>query len=141
MKSRCHLPGAAVLMHMVRPCLSRCSLLRSGPLARVGDARCYTALNGTRKLIHPISACYASSAATATTTGRDFVPLRKQLKDEAKAKRLAKGKGGGKNRAGTAQHDGWELTVGIEVHAQLDTDAKLFSSKPDRGRIASCPLL
>lgn len=135
MKSLCHHPGAAVLMHMVRPCLSRCSLLRSGPLARAGEARCYIALNETGKTIHTIFARYASSATTSNTAARDFVPLRKQLKDEAKAKRLAKSKGG-KDKAGASRHDGWELTVGIEIHAQLDTDAKLFSSKPDRGRIA-----
>lgn len=60
------------------------------------------------------------------------MPLRKQLKDEAKAKRLAKGKGNGQDKVTAARHNGWELTVGIEVHAQLDTDAKLFSSKPNR---------
>ncbi|KAI1979402.1 hypothetical protein LOZ53_000708 [Ophidiomyces ophidiicola] len=53
-----------------------------------------------------------------------IVPLRKELKEKARAK---------KRRAAVeelheADDDGeWELTVGIEVHAQLDTDAKLFS--------------
>ncbi|KAI1933678.1 hypothetical protein LOZ65_000314 [Ophidiomyces ophidiicola] len=54
-----------------------------------------------------------------------IVPLRKELKEKARAK---------KRRAAVEplheadDDDGeWELTVGIEVHAQLDTDAKLFS--------------
>ncbi|EEP82576.1 hypothetical protein UREG_07441 [Uncinocarpus reesii 1704] len=57
----------------------------------------------------------------------DRVPLRKELKDKAKAKRLAKGKQGQDAPSRSSSREGWELTVGIEVHAQLDTDAKLFS--------------
>ena len=55
------------------------------------------------------------------------VPFRKQLKDEKRAR-----------RAGTVlldrtttrnnRSDSWDLTVGIEVHAQLNTERKLFSS-------------
>lgn len=52
------------------------------------------------------------------------VPLRKQLKEEAKA-RKASGHTGKKNNGQTVP--GWELTVGIEIHAQLNTDKKLFS--------------
>ncbi|TGJ83793.1 hypothetical protein E0Z10_g4945 [Xylaria hypoxylon] len=53
------------------------------------------------------------------------VPLRKQLKDEAK-KQKASGKKKKKN-ADNQVVDGWELTVGIEIHAQLNTAKKLFS--------------
>ena len=53
------------------------------------------------------------------------VPLRKQLKDEAK-KQKASGKKKKKN-ANNQVVDGWELTVGIEIHAQLNTAKKLFS--------------
>ncbi|KAI1407954.1 aspartyl/glutamyl-tRNA amidotransferase subunit B [Hypoxylon sp. FL1857] len=53
------------------------------------------------------------------------VPLRKQLKDEAK-KQKASGKKKKKN-ANNQVVDGWELTVGIEIHAQLNTARKLFS--------------
>ncbi|KAI1803240.1 GatB/GatE catalytic domain-containing protein [Daldinia bambusicola] len=53
------------------------------------------------------------------------VPLRKQLKDEAK-KQKALGKKKKKN-ANNQVVDGWELTVGIEIHAQLNTAKKLFS--------------
>ncbi|KAI4863297.1 aspartyl/glutamyl-tRNA amidotransferase subunit B [Hypoxylon rubiginosum] len=54
------------------------------------------------------------------------VPLRKQLKDEAK-KQKALGKKKKKN-ANNQVVDGWELTVGIEIHAQLNTAKKLFSA-------------
>jgi hypothetical protein len=58
-----------------------------------------------------------------------IVPLRKQLKDEAKAKRASSLADGPKP---TLVHDtrlrDWELTVGIEIHAQLNTARKLFSS-------------
>ncbi|GAB0132116.1 hypothetical protein EsDP_00000560 [Epichloe bromicola] len=52
------------------------------------------------------------------------VPLRKQLKEEAK---LAKKQGKKKSKGDSQTVDGWELTVGIEIHAQLNTSRKLFS--------------
>lgn len=58
------------------------------------------------------------------------IPFRKLLKDEAKRRRIL----GEKNGIGNGNDNDalcsnrWELTVGIEVHAQLDTDRKLFSS-------------
>lgn len=54
-----------------------------------------------------------------------LVPLRKQLKDDAK-----KAKASGKKKKKNANNqvvEGWELTVGIEIHAQLNTATKLFS--------------
>lgn len=54
------------------------------------------------------------------------VPLRKQLKDEAK-KQKASGKRKKKKNANNQVVEGWELTVGIEIHAQLNTAKKLFS--------------
>jgi len=68
------------------------------------------------------------------------VPLQKLLKDERKRKRAAKRElesSSGKHGASaaveeearrTARLGEWDLTVGIEVHAQLNTDKKLFSS-------------
>ena len=54
-------------------------------------------------------------------------PFRKQLKDEERARRaeiVAVDRTTTRNnRSGS-----WELTVGIEVHAQLNTERKLFSS-------------
>lgn len=56
----------------------------------------------------------------------DITPLRKQLKDEAKVRRAAGPRG---PAIATIQEDNnkWELTVGIEIHAQLNTERKLFS--------------
>lgn len=68
---------------------------------------------------------------TPSTRQLETVPLRKHLKDEAKKKRAeAKASGGGKNSK--IKHDPrlekWELTVGIEIHAELNTACKLFSN-------------
>ncbi|KAI5467096.1 GatB/GatE catalytic domain-containing protein [Mariannaea sp. PMI_226] len=52
------------------------------------------------------------------------VPLRKQLKEDAKQ---AKKQGKKKSKGDSQTVDGWELTVGIEIHAQLNTAHKLFS--------------
>ncbi|KAI0846296.1 GatB/GatE catalytic domain-containing protein [Daldinia vernicosa] len=67
----------------------------------------------------------ASSPLSNNTPSPVHVPLRKQLKDEAK-KQKALGKKKKKN-ASNQVVDGWELTVGIEIHAQLNTAKKLFS--------------
>ncbi|EZG09128.1 aspartyl/glutamyl-tRNA(Asn/Gln) amidotransferase, B subunit [Trichophyton rubrum CBS 735.88] len=75
----------------------------------------------------PLSTQHVQSATSSIAgDAKPFVPLRKQLKDETKAKRLQE-KGKKKSRGASTQVEGWELTVGIEVHAQLDTDSKLFS--------------
>ncbi|KAK1757104.1 Glutamyl-tRNA amidotransferase subunit B, mitochondrial [Echria macrotheca] len=63
-----------------------------------------------------------SSVPTSPTTA----PLRKQLKDQAK---LLKASGHKKKKNVDNQTvPGWELTVGIEIHAQLNTSRKLFSA-------------
>jgi hypothetical protein len=73
--------------------------------------------------------CRASSRKLQTSVApndAERVPLRKQLKDEAKA---LKSKGRQQRGSGPSQrNDDWELTVGIEIHAQLNTETKLFSS-------------
>jgi aspartyl-tRNA(Asn)/glutamyl-tRNA(Gln) amidotransferase subunit B len=56
----------------------------------------------------------------------DVVPLRKQLKDKSKVARASQTK----QQAKASRQEfveGWELTVGIEIHAQLNTARKLFS--------------
>lgn len=67
---------------------------------------------------------HAATSISATAT--PVVPLRKQLKDEKK-KASASGKKKKKN-VNNQVVEGWELTVGIEIHAQLNTAKKLFSS-------------
>ena len=76
---------------------------------------------------------WLTSRGVATTTASptpDAVPLRKHLKDEAKRKKAeAKGaNGGNKKQKVDLRLKNWELTVGIEVHAELNTESKLFSS-------------
>ena len=63
------------------------------------------------------------------------VPFRKQLKDEAKRKRQAERSVGGDHSAGhrgkeeqASRLNKWKLTVGLEIHAQLNTERKLFST-------------
>lgn len=59
-----------------------------------------------------------------TTTTSDRVPLRKQLKEESRSFKADKKK---KKLDEELSRQKWELTVGIEIHAQLDTETKLFS--------------
>ncbi|KAI9653440.1 MAG: hypothetical protein M1831_005988, partial [Alyxoria varia] len=70
----------------------------------------------------------------STTSEPDPIPLRKQLKAEA---RLAKESPKDDSRARRSrkkptpeQLSRWHLTVGIEIHAELNTTCKLFSSAP-----------
>ncbi|KAI1067267.1 hypothetical protein LB506_004198 [Fusarium annulatum] len=65
-----------------------------------------------------------ASPEVITPAPEQPVPLRKQLKDEAKK---AKKQGKKKPKGDSQTVDGWELTVGIEIHAQLNTARKLFS--------------
>lgn len=68
--------------------------------------------------------------AVATAASPETVPYRKQLKDEAKQRRLAgNAEHGAVKKAEDEKAKHWELTVGIEVHAQLNTERKLFSSR------------
>ena len=59
---------------------------------------------------------------------QDDTPFRKALKDAAKQQKKAS-KGGKKpKKAADPRLDKWELTVGVEIHAELNTARKLFSS-------------
>lgn len=56
------------------------------------------------------------------------IPLRKHLKDEAKRKKAeARAAPNTKSRE-DARLQQWELTVGVEIHAELNTANKLFST-------------
>ncbi|OQE28369.1 hypothetical protein PENSTE_c003G07257 [Penicillium steckii] len=65
-----------------------------------------------------------STRSVPATDSSDRVPLRKQLKQEAKALKTQKRQ---RKENEEASRQIWELTVGVEIHAQLDTTAKLFS--------------
>ncbi|KAL8696103.1 MAG: hypothetical protein Q9201_007824 [Fulgogasparrea decipioides] len=64
------------------------------------------------------------------STGHN-TPFRKQLKDEAKERKLARGFDLTEpdEAIDYAALDRWELTVGLEIHAQLNTEHKLFSGE------------
>jgi aspartyl-tRNA(Asn)/glutamyl-tRNA(Gln) amidotransferase subunit B len=72
-----------------------------------------------------------NGADTFTAAVDNTVSYRKQLKDEAKRKKALKAQNGGQkaeqSRLSGETIPGWELTVGIEIHAQLNTRTKLFS--------------
>jgi hypothetical protein len=71
----------------------------------------------------------------------NVIPLRKQLKDEAKAKKAASSsKAGGKTKLNEVDPrlKEWELTVGIEIHAQLNTARKLFSCMSRLSHTSEC---
>jgi aspartyl-tRNA(Asn)/glutamyl-tRNA(Gln) amidotransferase subunit B len=106
---------------------------------RPAQLRCLSGIAG--RLYAPRSApraCYISKwhssrgLTTAPNPSPDAVPLRKHLKDEAKRKKAeAKASNGGNKKQKTDPRlEKWELTVGIEVHAELNTACKLFSNAP-----------
>ncbi|ELR06601.1 hypothetical protein GMDG_08074 [Pseudogymnoascus destructans 20631-21] len=60
-----------------------------------------------------------------------YVPLRKQIKDELKRRKAAERDPSYSAPNTSAERlSDWELTVGIEIHAQLNTLTKLFSIAP-----------
>jgi aspartyl-tRNA(Asn)/glutamyl-tRNA(Gln) amidotransferase subunit B len=75
--------------------------------------------------VETTSTASTSTPPSSIAASVNPTPLRKQLKDEAKAlKATGKKK---KKKADNQTVPGWELTVGIEIHAQLNTARKLFS--------------
>ena len=74
------------------------------------------------QLLHTASSSTSRSTSSSTSNS---VPFRKQLKEEAALAR--KSATPGKSKANNQKLDDWELTVGIEIHAQLNTARKLFS--------------
>ncbi|KAH7156890.1 GatB/GatE catalytic domain-containing protein [Dactylonectria macrodidyma] len=104
--------------------------LLSGRLSRRGCASAYQVLRQSSTALsaalrtYPVRSFHAAPEVSAPTPPAQPVPLRKQLREEAKQTK----KQGKKKPKGDSQTvDGWELTVGIEIHAQLNTSRKLFS--------------
>ena len=83
---------------------------------------------GLGPLRSPVWRRQAIRGLETATISDNNVPYRKHLKDEAKLRRAA---GDNKIKALQKSRDArdqkWKLTVGIEVHAQLNTERKLFS--------------
>ncbi|THC99902.1 hypothetical protein EYZ11_000600 [Aspergillus tanneri] len=67
---------------------------------------------------------WALRSFTCPQYSEDRVPLRKQLKQGAKALKAHKRQ---RRESEEASREKWELTVGIEIHAQLNSATKLFS--------------
>lgn len=70
--------------------------------------------------------CFRQAFPRLLGTDAIPTPLRKQLKDEAKRRKL-ENKSKVKSLKPQDRIEGWELTVGIEIHARLNTERKLFS--------------
>jgi aspartyl-tRNA(Asn)/glutamyl-tRNA(Gln) amidotransferase subunit B len=108
----------------------RSSTLRPAPLHLA---------HALRAPIRTPRACIVSKwlATRNLTTGapvaQEAVPLRKHLKDEAKRKKAEAKKASNKKQT-DPRSEKWELTVGIEIHAELNTACKLFSSAPTDGQ-------
>jgi len=108
-----HLPTTGCLFH---PRALQASTTKRQPALTTG----HCSLSSPRRLLQTLAANPSTTPETPV-----HVPLRKQLKDEAK---LLKASGKKKKKNASNQTvPGWELTVGIEIHAQLNTSRKLFS--------------
>lgn len=111
----------------IRPAQLRClsGLSRRLLATRSAPRACYiTKWHSSRGL--------TTAPSSNSNPSSDAVPLRKHLKDEAKRKKAeAKASNSGNKKQKTDPRlEKWELTVGIEVHAELNTACKLFSNAP-----------
>lgn len=126
---------------MLRPCLrqipraarslySQCPQFYTRPLpaihCRLQQHPCPK--NNLRPIRFFSSSRTVQDAVAQTLDQGDRTPLRKQLKQDAKSAKARKRETKKKEEDSRQQ---WELTVGIEIHAQLDTEAKLFSRELD----------
>lgn len=124
-------PFEGVLHQPVNFCcreLRRISLRSLMPPKWLSRRTC-TLLRPSRKHVVPASFIPLRSLHASSLRTADVTPLRKQLKDASKR---ARGPVGTKQKTGIPKDDRlsqWELTVGIEIHAQLNTIRKLFSRK------------
>ncbi|WYZ43191.1 hypothetical protein EsH8_VI_000890 [Colletotrichum jinshuiense] len=104
-------------------------LSRQGCLASA--RRPYSRVPARSVPIWALASRLGESRATYATTVASLeepappVPLRKKLKEEKK--QLKKEARNQKSKGSNQTVEGWELTVGIEIHAQLNTERKLFS--------------
>jgi hypothetical protein len=77
---------------------------------------------------------------TRYSSRQDVTALRKELKDEKRASRSAKCTDDLSSKVDSDDVGDWRLTVGIEIHAQLNTARKLFSCTRTL-KIFSLPLI
>ncbi|KAF2147227.1 uncharacterized protein K452DRAFT_217956 [Aplosporella prunicola CBS 121167] len=111
--------------------LSACSKAAFGRTLRQQSLVCQSCLQPLRQSMGiraPVSR-YSMRCLHVESKADDLVPFRKLQKEEAKRKK-AEGQGQttiSKSKAGDPRLQKWELTVGIEIHAELNTARKLFS--------------
>lgn len=105
-------------------CLQPLPLSMLRPWASSGTVRALCRTVHRPLLIRSHNFRFSSVAPSLNSTSADRVPLRKQLKQEAKNLRAQKKQ---RKENEEASRQDWELTVGVEIHAQLDAGAKLFS--------------
>ena len=74
------------------------------------------------------SFCIQLYHASTHRSEQDSTALRKQLKDAAKVRKAGLNQNKLSSPEAAIKAARWELTVGIEIHAQLNTTRKLFSS-------------
>ncbi|KAK1522849.1 PET112 family protein [Colletotrichum paranaense] len=120
------IPTRELARYLFHGQLSRQGCLASTrrPYTRL-PARSALALSSAPRLGESRAAYATAQTATAASQQAPPVPLRKKLKEEKK--QLKKETRGQKPKGSNQTVDGWELTVGIEIHAQLNTARKLFS--------------
>ncbi|RDL32680.1 Glutamyl-tRNA(Gln) amidotransferase subunit B, mitochondrial [Venustampulla echinocandica] len=75
--------------------------------------------------VAPTTQTPTDQSVTTTTTQHATIPFRKQLKDEARKRKADTASR--RRKEDNPKLNRWELTVGIEIHAQLNTARKLFS--------------
>ncbi|KAK0810028.1 hypothetical protein LTR91_016681 [Friedmanniomyces endolithicus] len=110
----------------------RSSTIRTAP-SHFARALQYTSPGLIRCPRPCIVAKWLQSRSLTTATAHEAIPLRKHLKDEAKRKKADAKRDGNTastKPGGDPRLEKWELTVGIEIHAELNTASKLFSSAP-----------
>ncbi|TWU78249.1 hypothetical protein ED733_008133 [Metarhizium rileyi] len=116
------MPISEVARYLLDGRLSQRGCLVAGQRTTLGQGA--VALRFSSLLSGYFRAASTTVTPTAPSYGSATTPLRKLLKEEAK---LAKKQGKTKSKADSQTVDGWELTVGLEIHAQLNTARKLFS--------------
>jgi hypothetical protein len=122
---------ATALLHMP-PCKLRGARPCRTFLAFSDPARSFNCLVRVRSpactLLFAPKACSLVQKACYTAEATEAVPFRKQLKDEVRASRSDK-RSSIWDLVPDETRKKYELTVGIEIHAQLNTAHKLFSGE------------
>lgn len=79
------------------------------------------------RYVNAVQTLRTRNFSVGTINAAEITPLRKKLKDAARANRPAPTASVNYEVVSEKSAAEWELTVGIEIHAQLNTNVKLFS--------------